>query len=180
MNGILDGILVLDFSEYIAGPYCGFLLADLGAEVIKIEPPDGSEERRWGRTQRYKGNTRMALTMNRGKKSLCLDMRKEEAKKIIYRLVEKADIVISDAAPNVSGVWEVDHARQIELAERALEIALKTLRPSGNLFVKVFQGDMLEPFIVRMRQHFKTVKIVKPKASRARSSELYILGLHRK
>lgn len=69
MSGLLNGILVLDFSEYIAGPYCGFLLADLGAEVIKIEPPDGSEERRWGNPKLYRGNTRMALTMNRGKKA---------------------------------------------------------------------------------------------------------------
>ncbi|MFW9823487.1 MAG: CaiB/BaiF CoA transferase family protein [Candidatus Thorarchaeota archaeon] len=109
MNGILDGILVLDFSEYIAGPYCGFLLADLGAEVIKIEPPDGSEERRWGRTQRYKGNTRMALTMNRGKKSLCLDMSMEEAKNIIYRLVEKADIVIQNYTPGVAKKLGIDY-----------------------------------------------------------------------
>jgi crotonobetainyl-CoA:carnitine CoA-transferase CaiB-like acyl-CoA transferase len=109
MNGILDGILVLDFSEYIAGPYCGFLLADLGAEVIKIEPPDGSEERRWGTTQRYKGNTRMALTMNRGKKSLCLDIRKEEAKNIIYRLVEKADIVLQNYTPGVAKRLGIDY-----------------------------------------------------------------------
>ncbi|MFW9865902.1 MAG: CaiB/BaiF CoA transferase family protein [Candidatus Thorarchaeota archaeon] len=109
MNGILDGILVLDFSEYIAGPYCGFLLADLGAEVIKIEPPDGSEERRWGTTQRYKGNTRMALTMNRGKKSLCLDIRKEEAKKIIYRLVEKVDIVLQNYTPGVAKRLGIDY-----------------------------------------------------------------------
>ncbi|MFX1488226.1 MAG: CaiB/BaiF CoA transferase family protein [Promethearchaeota archaeon] len=109
MSRILDGILVLDFSEYIAGPYCGFLLADLGAEVIKIEPPDGSEERRWGTTQRYKGNTRMALTMNRGKKSLCLDIRKEEAKNIIYRLVEKADIVIQNYTPGVAKRLGIDY-----------------------------------------------------------------------
>ena len=109
MSGILDGILVLDFSEYIAGPYCGFLLADLGAEVIKIEPPDGSEERRWGRSQRYKGNTRMALTMNRGKKSLCLDMGKEEARKIVYRLVEKADIVIQNYTPGVAKKLGIDY-----------------------------------------------------------------------
>ncbi|MFW9882565.1 MAG: CaiB/BaiF CoA transferase family protein [Candidatus Thorarchaeota archaeon] len=109
MSGILDGILVLDFSEYIAGPYCGFLLADLGAEVIKIEPPDGSEERRWGRWQRYKGNTRMALTVNRGKKSLCLDVRKEGAKKIIYRMVENADIVIQNYTPGVAKRLRIDY-----------------------------------------------------------------------
>ncbi|MFW9942022.1 MAG: CaiB/BaiF CoA transferase family protein [Promethearchaeota archaeon] len=109
MPGILDGILVLDFSEYIAGPYCGFLLADLGAEVIKIEPPDGSEERRWGRWQRYKGNTRMALCVNRGKKGLCLDVRKEEAKKIIYRMVEKADIVIQNYTPGVAKRLGIDY-----------------------------------------------------------------------
>lgn len=109
MPGILDGIIVLDFSEYIAGPYCGFLLADLGAEVIKIEPPDGSEERKWGRWQRYKGNTRMALCVNRGKKSLCLDVRKEEAKNIIYRMVEKADIVIQNYTPGVAKRLGIDY-----------------------------------------------------------------------
>lgn len=104
----------------------------------------------------------------------------ETLQKITRLLPEEADVVISDAAPNVSGVWEVDHARQIELAEHALEIALKILKTSGNLFVKTFQGDMLESFIERIRQHFKTVKIIKPKASRASSSELFILGLNRK
>lgn len=109
------------------------------------------------------------------------DMRiPETLQKITGLLPEEADVVISDAAPNVSGVWEVDHARQIELARHALEIALKILKPSGSLFVKTFQGDMLEAFIERMRQHFKTVKIIKPKASRAKSSELFILGLNRK
>lgn len=109
------------------------------------------------------------------------DIRIAETLKQIMRLLpEKADVVISDAAPNISGVWELDHARQIELAQRALKIALKTLKPSGNLFVKVFQGDMLMAFIQKMRKRFETVRIVKPKASRAKSSELFILGLHRK
>ncbi len=104
----------------------------------------------------------------------------ETLKQMMRSLPEKADVVISDAAPNISGVWELDHARQIELAQRALKIALKTLKPSGNLFVKVFQGDMLMAFIQKMRKRFETVRIVKPKASRAKSSELFILGLHRK
>ncbi|MFW9783056.1 MAG: CaiB/BaiF CoA transferase family protein [Candidatus Heimdallarchaeota archaeon] len=123
MPGILEGILVLDFSEYIAGPYCGFLLADLGAEVIKIEPPDGSEERRWGRWHRYKGNTRMALTVNRGKKSLCLDVRKEEAKKIIYRMVEKADIVIQNYTPGVAKRLGIDYETLSTINNRLIFIS---------------------------------------------------------
>ena len=61
---------------------------------------------------------------------------------ILSFLPRKADAVISDAAPNITGVWEVDHARQIDLATKALGIAQCLLRPSGNFFVKVFQGDL--------------------------------------
>ena len=95
-------------------------------------------------------------------------------------LPEKVDTVISDASPNISGVWEVDHARQIDLAKQALKIALETLKPSGSFLVKVFQGDMLNDFIDEVKQHFEAVKIIKPKASRAKSSEMFILGLHLK
>lgn len=109
MNSILKGIRVLDFSEYIAGPYCGCLLADLGAEVIKIEPPDGGEERRFGNQKRYKGNTRMAITLNRGKKGICIDLRKEEGRRIIYRLVEKADIVIQNFVPGTAEKIGIDY-----------------------------------------------------------------------
>ena len=101
----------------------------------------------------------------------------ETVKQILEFLPGKADVVISDASPNISGIWELDHARQIDLAQKALEIALETLKPHGNFFVKVFQGDMLEDFIGKVRQHFKDVKVIKPKASRAKSSEIFVLGL---
>jgi 23S rRNA (uridine2552-2'-O)-methyltransferase len=90
----------------------------------------------------------------------------------------KADVVISDASPNVSGVWEVDNARQIDLASQALKIALSVLRPSGNFFVKVFEGDMLPGFVKTVKKHFDEVKVVKPKASRAKSSEMYLLAMN--
>ncbi|MCK4668860.1 RlmE family RNA methyltransferase [Candidatus Bathyarchaeota archaeon] len=107
------------------------------------------------------------------------DVTEEEMpQQILDLLPRKADAVISDAAPNISGIWEVDHARQIDLAQQALRIALKTLKPSGNFFVKLFQGDMLNGFIETLKQHFEIVKIVKPKASRARSSEIFILAMH--
>jgi 23S rRNA (uridine2552-2'-O)-methyltransferase len=96
---------------------------------------------------------------------------------ILSFLPRKADVVISDAAPNITGVWEVDHAIQIDLATKALEIAQCILRPSGNFFVKVFQGNLLDDYIQTIKDSFKAVKIVKPQASQAKSSEMYILGL---
>jgi 23S rRNA (uridine2552-2'-O)-methyltransferase len=106
------------------------------------------------------------------------DITEEETlQQILGLLPRKADSVISDASPNISGIWDVDHARQIDLAQQALKIALETLKPSGNFFVKVFEGGMLNDFIKELKQHFEIVKIVKPKASRAKSSEMFILGM---
>jgi 23S rRNA (uridine2552-2'-O)-methyltransferase len=95
-------------------------------------------------------------------------------------LPRKADVVISDASPNISGVWEVDHARQIDLATQALQLALMVLRVSGNFFVKVFEGDLLNSFLEDTRKSFEEIKIIKPKASRAKSSEMYVLALRLK
>jgi 23S rRNA (uridine2552-2'-O)-methyltransferase len=92
-------------------------------------------------------------------------------------LPREADTVISDAAPNITGVWEVDHAKQIDLATNALEIAQCILRPQGNFFVKLFEGEMFNDFILKVKGLFETVKIVKPQASRAKSSEMYLLAL---
>ncbi len=104
----------------------------------------------------------------------------EILKQIQTFLPRKPDVVISDASPNISGVWELDHARQIDLASQALELALKLLRPDGNFFVKVFEGDLLNDFVKTAKKHFEEVKFVKPKASRAKSSEIYILALRMK
>jgi 23S rRNA (uridine2552-2'-O)-methyltransferase len=104
----------------------------------------------------------------------------ETIEEIVNMLPRKANAVISDASPNISGIWEVDHARQIDLAHQALTIALKTLGPFGNFFVKVFQGDMLDSYIKKVKKHFETVKVIKPKASRAKSSEMFILGMNLK
>lgn len=95
-------------------------------------------------------------------------------------LPASADVVISDASPNVSGVWELDHARQIDLARRSLAIATEILRVGGSFFVKVFQGDMMQDFVDEVRRHFGFVKLIKPKASRARSAEIFVLGMSMK
>jgi len=95
-------------------------------------------------------------------------------------LPRPADVVISDISPNISGVWELDHIRQIELAKSALKIALSVLRVNGNFFTKVFQGELFDQFLNEVRKHFSRVEIFKPKASRKESAEIYILGLNRK
>jgi 23S rRNA (uridine2552-2'-O)-methyltransferase len=101
----------------------------------------------------------------------------EALDQILSMLPRKADVVTSDASPNISGIWEVDHARQINLGEHSLKIALETLRSSGSFFVKAFEGDLLNDFITKVKSHFEVVRIIKPKASRAKSSELFILGM---
>jgi 23S rRNA (uridine2552-2'-O)-methyltransferase len=101
----------------------------------------------------------------------------ETLQQIMDFLPRKADVVISDASPNISGIWEVDHARQIGLANQAMQIALMLLRPSGNFFVKVFEGNMLRSFMKTAEKHFENVKLIKPKASRAKSSEMFLLAM---
>jgi 23S rRNA (uridine2552-2'-O)-methyltransferase len=99
------------------------------------------------------------------------------ADQIMSFLPRPADVVLCDAAPNVTGVWEMDHACQIDLAVKAMEIAKCILKPGGTFFVKVFQGDLLNEFVLSVRENFDEVKIVKPPASRQKSSEQYLLAL---
>jgi 23S rRNA (uridine2552-2'-O)-methyltransferase len=89
---------------------------------------------------------------------------------------QKADLVLSDMAPNLSGIAGSDQARMLELAELALEFSVKHLKPQGNFLVKVFQGAGFEEFLKTARSRFQTVVVRKPEASRSRSSEVYLLG----
>lgn len=86
------------------------------------------------------------------------------------------ELVISDMAPNISGIDLSDQARSIHLAELALEFAVQHLKPGGAFLVKVFQGVGFEDYVKTMRKHFDRVASRKPKASRDRSSEVYMLG----
>jgi len=90
---------------------------------------------------------------------------------------QKIGLVISDMAPNISGIGSVDQARGIYLAELALEFAVQNLKPDGAFLVKVFQGVGFEDYLKLVRSHFVKVLSRKPKASRDRSSEVYLVGL---
>ena len=88
----------------------------------------------------------------------------------------RVDLVMSDMAPNMMGIADVDHDRSMQLVELAEEFAAQALRPGGDLLVKVFQGRGFEPLVARLRKSYETVKLRKPKASRSRSPEVYVLA----
>lgn len=92
----------------------------------------------------------------------------------------KADLVLSDMAPNLSGIGATDQARALELAELAREFAIKHLKPQGKFLVKLFQGEGFEDYLRGLRRRFRSVVVRKPEASRARSSEVYLLAGGRK
>ena len=86
------------------------------------------------------------------------------------------DLVISDMAPNTSGIQEIDQPKSIYLSELALDLAKSVLKPGASFLVKVFQGEGLDAFQSELRHSFRTAKVRKPAASRSRSRELYLLA----
>ncbi|MDH5659934.1 MAG: 23S rRNA (uridine(2552)-2'-O)-methyltransferase RlmE [Gammaproteobacteria bacterium] len=86
------------------------------------------------------------------------------------------DLVISDMAPNISGMKAVDQPKMMYLAELALEFAVSVLKPGGTFLTKVFTGGGLDEYKKELRQHFAKITVRKPKASRPRSSEIYLLA----
>jgi 23S rRNA (uridine2552-2'-O)-methyltransferase len=89
---------------------------------------------------------------------------------------QSPDLVISDMAPNISGVKVVDHAKALYLVELAVDLADEVLKPGGNLLLKVFQGQGFDAFHKQLRKKYQKVITRKPDASRARSAEIYLLA----
>ncbi|MEW6221716.1 MAG: RlmE family RNA methyltransferase [Candidatus Hadarchaeota archaeon] len=105
---------------------------------------------------------------------ITLDSTLELLKKNLPR---KADVVLSDVSPGISGVWDVDHVRSVELARKALKVAEMLLAPGGKFLVKVFQGGLFAEFLTETKRKFEFVKVSKPPASRKGSAETYIVGI---
>lgn len=109
---------------------------------------------------------------------ICADFTAEACiEEILFHLEnKKVDWVLSDMAPNLSGIENVDQHKSIYLAELALDFAVKIIRPQEGFLVKVFQGEGFDAFLKQVRLYFAHVYIRKPKASRGRSREVYILA----
>lgn len=117
-----------------------------------------------------------------GVEFICGDFREEEVLKQLEASLngKPVDLVIADMAPNMSGLKHVDQAGATYLTELALDFCQQWLKPGGNFLVKVFIGSGFDEIVKQMRGQFEKVVTRKPKASRDRSSEVYLLGLHRK
>ena len=129
---LLDGITVLDLTQHVAGPSCTRMMAEMGAEIIKVElAPYGEQIRYMGYQKGGRGI--YFLQQNRGKKSLCIDAKTEEGKKILHGLIKKVDVLIENFAPGVIGrlgcSWEVVH----ELNPECIMCSISTFGQTGPL-----------------------------------------------
>lgn len=104
------------------------------------------------------------------------DLTEEATHEKLEREVGEANLVLSDMAPDMSGEYDLDHARSVYLARQALDVALSVLAPGGDLVVKVFDGRDLDDLEADIAEEFEYVRTVRPDASREESSELYLVG----
>ncbi len=106
------------------------------------------------------------------------DFREDEIYEQLLKVIgeKPVDLVMSDLAPNISGMKAVDQPRAMYLAELTLELAQKVLKPGGDMLLKAFTGEGLDKFKREIRQHFSKLIVRKPKASRPRSPEIYLLA----
>ena len=128
MGGVLDGIRVLDFGRYIAGPFCGMLLGDMGAEVIRIDKLSGSEDR-YLVPVAESGEGPLFLALNRNKKSLTLNPMKPQGREIVENLVKTADIVIANLPQPTLEAMGIDYD---SLRAIKPDIILTTVTAYGN------------------------------------------------
>ena len=103
-------------------------------------------------------------------------MEEETLERVKKMFAGKIDVILSDLSPRVSGAWEVDHYRQIELSRMAMRISENLLKPDGWFVLKVFQGSEYEGFLNELREAYSYVKVVKPRASRKESAEIYVVA----
>jgi 23S rRNA (uridine2552-2'-O)-methyltransferase len=109
--------------------------------------------------------------------SIVADAEKLEPADLESLLPRYPDVIVSDLSPNLSGVWSLDHVRQLDLARMTLRLATRILSSGGNMAVKVFQGEFFKSFLTEAKGHFQEVRAVKPKASRSESAEMYLVCL---
>ena len=147
----LQGVRVLDVSQVMAGPFCSMLLADMGADVIKIEPPDGGDQTRRAMGFKLKGNDSLGFfNLNRNKRSLALNLKGKAAREVFYRLVETSDILIENYRPGVTKRLGIDYATLSNINPKLIYASISgfgqtgpwSQRPGFDLIAQAMAGVM--------------------------------------
>ncbi|MDQ8706082.1 CoA transferase [Streptomyces sp. LHD-70] len=128
---VLQGLRVLDLSRVLAGPYCTALLADLGADVVKVEPPGGDDARHLGPFQ--EGESVYFAQLNRGKRSIALDLKNPDDHALLLRLAERADVVVENFRPGVAQRLGIDHPTLAALNPRLVYASISGFGQSGPM-----------------------------------------------
>jgi crotonobetainyl-CoA:carnitine CoA-transferase CaiB-like acyl-CoA transferase len=144
-----EGLRVVDLSRVLAGPYCAQLLADMGAEVLKVESPGGDENRLWG-ARDEEGMTCNFASVNRGKRSITLNLKSNAAKELLHPLVEQADVVIQSFLPNTAVKLGVDYETLRAVNPSVIHCSISGYgengplrnRPGYDLMMQAFSGVM--------------------------------------
>ena len=126
---VLDGIRVLDFGRYIAGPYCATLLSDMGADVIRVEKPGTGSEDRWVTPVAAGGEGSLFMQVNRNKRGLTLNPKKDQGREIVRRLVERSDVVVANLPPQTLVDMGLDYASLCKIRD---DVILSTVSAFGH------------------------------------------------
>ncbi len=147
----LAGVRVLDVSQVMAGPYACMLLADMGADVVKVEPPDGGDQTRGAMGFKLKGNDSMGyLNMNRNKRSITLNLKSEAGRKVLFRMVKDADILVENYRPGVVKRLGIDYETLSAINPRLVYASISGFgqtgpwanRPGFDLMAQAMSGIM--------------------------------------
>ncbi|HEX5837819.1 MAG TPA: CoA transferase [Anaerolineales bacterium] len=126
----LHGIRVLDLSRVLAGPYCTMVLGDLGADVIKVESPEGDETRGWG-PPFAEGESAYYLCVNRNKRGIIVDFKTEEGRAMLHRLVERSDVLVENFRPGTLARYGLDFASATEINPKLIYCSITGFGQSG-------------------------------------------------
>ena len=140
--GPLTGVKVLDLSAYIAGPYGCTLLADQGADVIKVEPPIGDNLRQYPST--LHGENRAFLGVNRSKRGVVLDLKQDADRRILYDLVAEADVLVQNVRPGVAERLGIDHPTLAALNARLIYCAVTGYGETGPMAARAGYDQVLQ------------------------------------
>jgi crotonobetainyl-CoA:carnitine CoA-transferase CaiB-like acyl-CoA transferase len=148
MAGPLEGVKILEFSEIIAAPFAGMLLSDLGADIIKVEPPAGEA---WRLSAQFvPGESRQFISLNRGKKGLALNLKTREGQEVIHKLVPEMDVVIINYRPDTPGNLAIDYETLKKLNPRLIYVENTAFgrqgpsshRPGYDIVIQAYSGLM--------------------------------------